>query len=118
MINQIKYTTLVCLLLLSPMSMAIDRWGEFNKTYKYDNLKIHENNNGTCTIEGKVINTTRELKDGVYIKIFAFDIHGSLDWSNILFVSAISPNGEADFSDTILKCTESNPYKMSFKVTD
>lgn len=114
----INKITLLFLLIFSPPLMAIDRWGEFNETFKYDNLKIQEMRDGSCLIEGTIINTTSELKDGVYVKIYAYSIHDTFYWSKILFFSTIPANDEIDFSESILDCSEDNPYKMKYKVTE
>ena len=113
----ILFFTLLILLLLTSSAMAIFSRGNINETYKYADLKIREIRGGTCLISGKIINKTNELKDGVFIKIYAFTIHDTFLWDELLFFSTIPAKGEAPFSERIYNCSEDNPYKLKFNVT-
>ena len=98
--------------------MAIYSRGNINETYEYTNLKIKDNHNGTCSISGEIVNKTNELKDGVFIKIYAFTINDTFLWSEILFFSTIPARGKVPFSEIIYDCSSGSPYKLKFKVTD
>ena len=98
--------------------MAIRSHGYINKTYGYDHLKIKKINNKTCLISGEIVNKTGKLKDGVWIKVYAFNIHREFLWSEILFFSTIPARGKISFSETINECFSASPYKLKFKVTD
>lgn len=113
----ILFFTLLILLFLTSSAMAIYPSGNINKTYEYAHLKIRGFRDGTCSISGEIINKTNELKDGVFIKIYAFSIHDTFLWSELLFFSTIPAKGEAPFSERIYNCSEDNPYKLKFNVT-
>ena len=105
-------------LLLTSSAMAIRPWGDINKTYKYNYLKIEDSGGGTCLISGEIINKTNKLKDGVWVKIYGFDIFNSFLWSKILFFSTIPARGKIPFAERIFNCSKSNPYKLKFKVIE
>jgi len=98
--------------------MAIYSRGNINETYKYANLEIKENGDGTCTISGEIINKTNQLKDSVWIKIHAFDIFKKFLWSNVLFFSTIPAKDGVVFAERIYRCSDDDPYILKFKVTD
>jgi len=100
-------------------AFAVRSWGRINDSYQYDHLKItHNKDRNVCKISGELINKTNELKDGVHLKIYAFNIHDTLLWDEIVFFSTLPKNQKMPFSETIYHCTNGDPYKLKFKVTD
>lgn len=95
---------------------AISRWGDIGEGLKYDALQI-DGGRGYCIISGIVKNENREMLDGVWINIYAWDKFDQLEWSHILFIKAIEAGGEWRFSERISDCDETNPYKLTFRVT-
>lgn len=113
---------LISLLLVSVFTnqaLAVRSWGSINDTYQYDHLEItHNEDRNICRISGELINKSNELKDAVHLKIYAFNIHDTLLWDEIVFFSTLPKNQKMPFSETIYHCTNGDPYKLKFKVTD
>ena len=95
---------------------AIYPWGKIDDTLSYDKLDI-SGGNGTCRISMKVVNNSDKLYEGVYIKVYAFDIFKTMLWNHLFFISAIGPKGAVSISEKIYDCKERNPYSIKFKVT-
>lgn len=106
----------IALSIASP-AMAISMWGKISEDLEYDNLSITKGQ-GYCTISGKVKNKKREIRDGVFIKIYAYNNQDTMLWSHLLFIKTLPASGEASFSERIYDCTEKDPYKMEFKVNE
>ena len=118
LMKKIMLLSILFLFIFTSSALAIRSWGNINSNYKYDNLKIRDNNDGTCSISGSIINKTSTMKDGVWIKIYAFDIHKTFLWSKLLFFKTIPTKGKIIFSEKIYDCSDKSPYKLEFKVTD
>ena len=114
--------TLISLFLVfasTGQAFAVRSWGKINETYQYDHLKItHQEDRNVCKISGELINKSNELKDAVFLKIYAFNIHDTLLWDEVVFFSTLPKDQKIPFSETIYHCTNGDPYKLKFKVSD
>ena len=99
-------------------ALAISRWGKVNSIYSYDNLSINENRNGTCNISIGFKNNSREMHEGVFINMYAYDNFGKLLWKETFFIKVIQEGATVQMQETIYDCKEGNPYKIEFKVTE
>lgn len=111
-------TALIAAMLMTTAAHALDKRGDINDKYSYENLEVADTRNGNCRISGTIVNRSKEIASGVFITFYAFDNFDQLQWSHIVWVKAIDKGGKYRFSETILRCTEDNPYRFKFKVTE
>ncbi|MEE4357512.1 MAG: FxLYD domain-containing protein [Desulfococcaceae bacterium] len=111
-------TALIAAMLMTTAAHALDKRGDINGKYSYENLEVKDTRNGKCRISGTIVNHSDQIASGVYITFYAFDNFDQLQWNHIVWVKAIDKGGKYPFNETILHCTEDNPYRFDFKVTE
>lgn len=105
------------LLAASPFTHAVKSYGEINANTRYSDLEIRRtSSNNTCHLRITLHNESRKLRDAVGVRVYAFDIHKNLLWSDYLSIGTLGPKGKASARSRVRSCTEDHPYTVQFKV--